>query len=134
MWLPLANMTSSWQAITDRIRSIAASSAADYLPPDSDPTIIEGYKAQLRAIADYLAHPHAPSMETAFGSGTILKIFIMKPLSRGTVRINPSAPLDMPVLDTRLASNPVDMDMSVAHLRWFRSTFLQTRVMRDLGA
>lgn len=51
--------------------------------------------------------------ESAFGGGAGLGVALQKPFSRGTIRINSTDPFANPVVDYRVMSNPVDMDIFV---------------------
>ncbi|KAK0614950.1 hypothetical protein B0T17DRAFT_646176 [Bombardia bombarda] len=54
-----------WNSLGDTVEAL-------YLPPEygSDPSLIAGYRDQLQALADLLANPRAPSIESAFATGT----------------------------------------------------------------
>lgn len=136
IWVPLANLTSNAAAILAQIGALAedsTSSSALHLPDeyDSDPTLIAGYRAQLSAIASLLTQ--TPSLEAAFTTGNTTAFSTLHPLSRGTVRLNLSNPLEQPIVNYRSASNPIDLTLHLAHLKYLRRT-VQTRAMRALGA
>ncbi|KAF1833386.1 GMC oxidoreductase-like protein [Decorospora gaudefroyi] len=134
IYVSLPNMTADYMAIIDKMRTMAADdSAGTYLPADSDPTLIAGYKRQLSVLADFLSNPQAPSLEVPFATGTGFVNINLHPLSRGTVRINPSNHLAQPILDYRTGSNPIDFDVYLAHLRYLRRTFT-TPTMQKYGA
>jgi choline dehydrogenase-like flavoprotein len=138
IWVSLPNMTADYSPILDQIRALAASttnSASLHLPAAyaSDPTLTAGYRAQLLALADLLANPHSPSLESAFATGTSAAAVLLHPLSRGTVRLNLTHPLDVPILDYRSVSNPIDMALHLVHLRYLRR-MVQTDTLRGLGA
>lgn len=140
MFVPLANMTVDYSSIVAKIRNLATSSnssvAAAHLPAEyrSDQRMVAGYQRQLSVIADLLGNPHVPSLETGFSSGTSLSSVLLHPLSRGTIRIDPRDPVGLqPVADYRTASNPIDMDLHLAHVAYLRRT-LDTPTMRQLGA
>ncbi|KAF1828218.1 hypothetical protein BDW02DRAFT_635312 [Decorospora gaudefroyi] len=134
IYVSLPNMTADYMAIIDKMRTMAADdSAASYLPADSDLTLIAGYKRQLSVLADFLSNPQAPSLEVPFATGTGFVNINLHPLSRGTVRINPSNHLAQPILDYRTGSNPIDFDVYLAHLRYLRRTFT-TPTMQKYGA
>lgn len=136
IYVSLPNVTSDSSAIVSHIRAMVSDgTAASYLPPDiaSDPRMAAGYDRQLTAIADLLSNPDAPSLESAFTTGTSINALTLHTLSRGTIRLNLTHPLEQPILDYRAGSNPVDMEVHLAHLRYLRRT-LDTPVMRSLGA
>ncbi|GAB1309877.1 Glucose-methanol-choline oxidoreductase N-terminal domain-containing protein [Madurella fahalii] len=141
IYVSLPHVTSEYQAIVKRIRRMAYNgSAGSYLPDDvrSVPAIIAGYKQQLLALADLLENPESPSLETPWatteapGFSTAWS-FLLHPLSRGTVRLDPADHLAQPILDYRAGSNPVDMDIHLAQVRYLRRIF-DTPTMSGYGA
>jgi hypothetical protein len=129
-----------YTTIVSDIRAMVANgSAASFLPADlrGDRAMAAGYDAQLLAIANLLANPAAPSLETPWATTEVPYAtawsFLLHPLSRGTVRLNLSDPLAQPVLDYRAGSNPVDMAVHLAQVRFLRG-LLGTPTMRALGA
>ncbi|KAK4209133.1 GMC oxidoreductase [Rhypophila decipiens] len=140
IWVPLANITANYTFILDKIndlvslgdklstkpdpKTLESLTAALHLPPSyaSSSTLLKGYLAQLSSISSLLANPKSPSLESAFTTGTTLTAVLNHPLSRGTVRLNPSSPLDLPILDYRSASNPIDLDMHLLHTQYLRRT------------
>ncbi|KAK3360645.1 hypothetical protein B0T25DRAFT_602439, partial [Lasiosphaeria hispida] len=137
IWISLSNMTTNYSTILTRIHKLAAETLSKelHLPADyeSHATLAAGYQVQLVAIANLLANPHAPSLESAFSTGTSVASVLLHPLSRGTVRLNMTNPLQPPVLDYRSASNPIDFDLHLIHLRYLRR-MLQTDTLQALTA
>ncbi|KAL2167799.1 hypothetical protein VTG60DRAFT_811 [Thermothelomyces hinnuleus] len=136
-WVPLPNITVDYPVIANQIRALANSSDPSELrlPPayDGDESLVEGYRAQIRQLADLYANPRSPSLESAVSTGNTAPAVLLHPLSRGTARLNLTHPFEPPVLDNRSASNPVDLAAHVAHTRYIRRT-AGTRVLRELGA
>ncbi|KAF2175443.1 GMC oxidoreductase [Zopfia rhizophila CBS 207.26] len=135
IYISLPNITIDYMKIINRIyRMVDDGSAASYLPADynSDPTLIAGYKHQLSIIADLLKNPKAPSIESPFATGTSVRAFLLHPLSRGTVRLNLENHLLQPILDYRTASNPVDFDIHLAHVKYLRR-MIGTDTMQKYG-
>ncbi|KAF2998793.1 hypothetical protein E8E13_000420 [Curvularia kusanoi] len=136
VFLSLPNVTSEYSRIAEDIRSsVANGTAHSYLPDDSesDTALLRGYNQQLSALADLYANPKAPSIEVPWSTGTTLPAFLLHPLSRGTVRINQSDHLAPPILDYRAGTNPVDLDIHLAHLKFLRRS-LSTPAMQRYGA
>ncbi|KAK4129027.1 GMC oxidoreductase [Parathielavia appendiculata] len=137
IWVPLPNITATYSTIIDSIRRLANAThpASLHLPPsyNSEPTLIAGYRAQLLALADLLANPRSPSLESTFATGTSAGAVLLHPLSRGTVRLNLTSPFDPPVLDYRSASNPIDLSLHLAHTRYLRR-MMHTDTFKALGA
>ncbi|KAK0728889.1 hypothetical protein B0T26DRAFT_639795 [Lasiosphaeria miniovina] len=137
VFVPLSNITADYQTIVSRINAMVADgSAASYLPADyrDEPTMVAGYKKQLEVIANQIfANPHAPSIETPFATGNSFRAINLHPLSRGTVRLNISSPLQTPVVHYGTGSNPVDFDVYLAHTKYIRR-MIDTEAMRKYGA
>lgn len=117
-------------------RSIRDGSAAATLPADygDDPALVAGYEHQLEVMAArFLGDPAAPSLESTFASGTSVRLIHLHPLSRGTVRLNATHPLELPLADYRSGSNPFDFDVYVDHLRYLRR-MVATPAMQRYGA
>ncbi len=136
IFIPLPNITADYGKIVKSIhKMVADDSAASYLPPDykSDPTMIAGYKHQLSIIAKFLANPKAPSLESAFTTGGSVRAVLLHPLSRGTVRLDLDDHLQQPILDYRTASNPIDFDINLVHIKYLRK-MIDTPAMQQYGA
>lgn len=140
IYIPLANMTPDFTSIIatakQQLSKPPSANVALYLPPDvrTSPAMMAGYQHQLALLLALHSNPSAPSLEVPFGGGaTSLSTVNLHPLSRGTVRLNRTRPLEQPVLDYRAGSNPVDLAVGVAHLRYLRR-LLGTPALRALGA
>ncbi|KAK4450532.1 GMC oxidoreductase [Podospora aff. communis PSN243] len=122
--------------LTSRIhRSIHDRSALLSLPPDysNDPALSAGYTHQLTLLASLLSDPHAPSLESTWATGNSTRAINLHPLSRGTVRLNLTHPLELPVVDYRTASNPLDFTLYIDHIRYLRK-MISTKAMQAYGA
>ncbi|KAL8892169.1 MAG: hypothetical protein Q9215_000926 [Flavoplaca cf. flavocitrina] len=116
-FLSLRRLTNEYQKI---IASAKKTDLAKALPAGIDRTILEGYKAQQAAIlADY-GSPDTGVHELAFAGGETVALVVLKPLSRGSILINSSNPLDDPVFDYGTFQHPVDMQVAIAMYKKFR--------------
>ena len=70
--------------------------------------------------AEYLARDDAAAFEFTFAEGPIGSAAIMRPLSRGTININPAGPALGPLVDWRTFSNPLDIKFAVQVVRFSR--------------
>ena len=135
LFLPLATMAG--RRDTEAIAAMIRASADDlsHLPADyrSDAAMAAGYRRQLAVLADLYANPRAPSTEVPWATGTAARVVLLHPLSRGTVRLNATHPLEQPVLDYRAGSHAVDYAVHRAHVRYLRRVF-QTATMARWGA
>jgi len=125
---------STLQSILSSFQSQLAT-APTHLPASyhGNPELTAGYRRQLSALASFYAQPKAPSVEIPFATGTSLRLIMLHPLSRGTVRLNATHPLEQPVVDYRTGSNSLDFQLHLAHLKWMRGVW-NTPTMKGLGA
>jgi choline dehydrogenase len=134
LYISLPNITASYIDIVNKMRdTIEDGSSSSYLPANSDPTLIAGYKRQLSVLAAFYSNPEAPSVEVPFATGTAMRPIILHPLSRGTVHLNLTDHLAQPLLDYRAGTNPIDFDINIAHLRWLRKV-IDTPTLQKYGA
>lgn len=134
IYVSLPNVTPDHEAIVSAIRAqVSNGTAASHLPHDVPASVAEGYAAQLSLLADSLSNPQHPVLEAPWMGTVPATGFLLKPLSRGSVRINASNPDAEPVIDYRTASNPVDMDIMASYIPFFRQYF-STPTMTALGA
>jgi len=122
-YVSLPKITSEYKKIVAKIRKqISDRSALQYLPAGASETVQKGYLAQLEVIAQALENPEHPILEAPFASspGTA---FLLKPLSRGTVLLNPEDHDATPIVNYRTAANPIDIDIMVTYFDYFRRLY-----------
>ncbi|KXH32733.1 hypothetical protein CSIM01_04226 [Colletotrichum simmondsii] len=108
---PLANTTSSWR---DILATAKSHDPIEYLAPGTPASVQEGYKKQREIVLDQLAGQDVPLGMVHWGTGNSITLYFLRALSRGSVKINSTDPLQQPVIDFRTASDPVDFDLAVA--------------------
>ncbi|KAI1428598.1 hypothetical protein F5Y12DRAFT_730759 [Xylaria sp. FL1777] len=117
----------SLQLATENYSAIAAEARsrdpAASLPSDVDPTVLEGYKKQRELLIQQFEGQDAAVGTLHWGTSSSSLIYHLKPLSRGTVKINSTDPLANPVLDYRTATDPIDLAVYVALFRRNRELF-----------
>ncbi|KAJ8133259.1 hypothetical protein O1611_g363 [Lasiodiplodia mahajangana] len=109
--LSLQLTTNNYSAIAAEARS---RDPAASLPSDVDPTVLEGYRKQRELLIQQFEGQEAAIGTLHWGTSSSSLIYHLKPLSRGTVRINSTDPLVNPVLDYRTATDPTDLAVYVA--------------------
>ena len=133
IYVSLPNVTSDYEDIVAAIRAqVEDGTALSYLPDDVPAAVADGYLAQLSLLADSHANPRHPILESPWMSTAPGNGFLLKPLSRGSVRLNASDHDAEPVIDYRTAENPIDMDVMAAFTPFFRRYF-ETEIMQGLG-
>jgi len=130
-WLPFPVISPRWAEVA---ANLTAQNHAAYLPPNTDPTVAAGYKAQMLAYATALR-----SNGTAFynsvttGAGNSGILVMLHPLSRGTVNINPANPNAEPLVDYRALSNPLDATVMMDLIRFNRRVVFNTTTNSQYG-
>ncbi|KAK2738514.1 GMC oxidoreductase [Colletotrichum kahawae] len=131
-YVSLQNVTARWQNLVADIHAqIADRSALQYLPATADKTVQEGYLAQLQAIAEALEHPEHPILEMPFHAAPSMA-FLLKPLSRGSVVLDPADHDATPIVNYATGTNPVDLDIMTSYIDYFRR-FYAVDTWKDLG-
>ena len=115
--VPLPTLTDNYQTIINKAQ---AQSAAQYLPSSYTPENIAGYLKQRDILLASFARKNNGVVEIPFSGGASTSLVLEKPLSRGTVSLNPSDKYAEPVIDYNTNVNPVDMDIMVAMIKFGR--------------
>ena len=132
VYLSLQNLTSSHKEIVASIREqISSGKAISFLPPTADETVAKGYLAQLEVLANSFENPAQPVFEAPFQGPSGLG-FLLKPLSRGSVLLDPNDVEGEPVITYGTFENPVDLDIVASFVPLFRKLF-STPSMQRLG-
>ncbi|KAH7360400.1 GMC oxidoreductase-like protein [Rhexocercosporidium sp. MPI-PUGE-AT-0058] len=109
---------------------------ASALPPNTDRTIIAGYRAQLKLMASAARSKNTAWLQMGLGGNPFgfadQWVFNIHPLSRGTVHLNASDPNGEPLVDYRMLSNPVDLHVAVALFKGTRTYFNSQGAMKRL--
>ncbi|OCL11630.1 GMC oxidoreductase [Glonium stellatum] len=128
-FLPLQTISTEFENIASQLR---AQDPAAYLPESSDKTVINGYKAQRDIIAKSYESKGSAVFEFVTAGKEAVNLAFVKPISRGTIRINPTNISAEPVVNWRSASNPIDLDIEVEMIRYARK-YMDTPTMAQLG-
>ncbi|KAL2270795.1 hypothetical protein VTJ83DRAFT_166 [Remersonia thermophila] len=101
----------------------AAQDIASYLPPDTHPTVIRGQRKIQSVFAREMRKPDVSFLNYIVSGVPSAQPIGFHIASRGTVSINATDPESHPVVDYRALSNPLDIDLMVAYLRFLRWHF-----------
>lgn len=85
---------------------------------------MEGYANQIDSMKDLLSSPEAAVFEYPIGSRALMAF--LKPLSRGTVNIDPSNPLAKPLVNYRTFTHPLDLRLFINGIKMFRRLYSTT--------
>lgn len=104
--------------------SLQGQDALEFLPSEysESPELLRGFLAQRAILANHLTRADAGAIEVPMGGSPGGAVALQKPLSRGTVTISSKTydPDEWPVIDFGTLQNPVDVDILVAGVKWFR--------------
>ena len=127
----------SLASVSDKVQQIIGMTKRqdplDYLPQYLDPTLIAGFKEQVKSLVDRLGTNATAAYEIINNNAGSLTISIMHPLSRGTCHIASAKPFDQPSIDPRWLSNPTDRQIMIEALK-FNREILASPYMVDLRA
>ncbi|KEZ42395.1 Glucose oxidase [Scedosporium apiospermum] len=94
--------------------------AAEFLPKGTDCTIVAGYKQQKKIYARAMRDNTISFLECMLGGSPSCSPQNVHPVSRGTVTLNTTDPESEVIVDYRAASNPIDIDIMVEAIKFFR--------------
>lgn len=120
MFLPLQTIDSNYEVL---IAKLLAQDSLAYLPLGYDSSLKQGYAAQKKLLLDSYASISSAMLEVFFNGDPTVVTVLQKPMSRGSVYINISDPFGDPVIDPRVFSNPVDMEIAVSMFKYTRKWF-----------
>ncbi|KAK7754952.1 hypothetical protein SLS62_003036 [Diatrype stigma] len=119
VFLPLSQLLPSSEVFIGKMKQ---QKAPDYLPSIyNDKNLLRGFEAQ----RDILIN-HFSSMDSAVAEFPIppasppTVVVIEKPLSRGTVTLDPLNPRGQPIVQYNTLMNPVDQELLLAMIRYLR--------------
>jgi choline dehydrogenase-like flavoprotein len=114
------------------VKEIANQKPGAYFPADTPKELIAGYQKQKEILlASFTSKTNAWLEHTVSGKGWGMCI-LLKPFSRGSIKINPADPLGDPIFDYRLWSNPLDKKMHIRMQTYIRKHFLESPAFKDL--
>ncbi|KAG4441851.1 hypothetical protein IFR05_002652 [Cadophora sp. M221] len=120
VFLPLPTIDANYETL---ISKLAAQDSIALLPPTYDTTLKAGYALQKTLLLASLASKKSAILEVFFNGDPSTVIVLQKPLSRGTVSINTTSPFSNPVIDPRVFTNPIDLEMDISMVKYVRKWF-----------
>ncbi|KAH6645999.1 hypothetical protein BKA67DRAFT_540992 [Truncatella angustata] len=127
VFLPLQNFTQKWDAIS---ASAAAQNAAAYLPNNTTPEVLEGYKQQHDVLDTKLSTTNSAILELIWADGAVV-LGLEHPYSRGSVQAASASVFDAPLADPGFLSNPLDVQILVEAVKYVR-TLAQAKALAFL--
>lgn len=116
----------SLQTVTDKYESIVSSirsqNARSYLPSVyADSKLLAGFNKQRDIIANLHSRADAAVAEFPMVAFGLAIGALQRPLSRGTITLNPSNKYGAPMVQWNTFQNPIDRQILVEMVRWLRT-------------
>ncbi len=128
-FLPLPRVTSAYKSLISAAKS---KSPWQVYGNDLSVSVLKGYLAQRKILLRMFASSETPVAETAFNGAAVMPTVLLKPLSRGSIKIISSDVLVAPVVDFAAFADSTDLDLLVAHFRLNRE-LVASAPMQELG-
>ncbi|KAK4692784.1 hypothetical protein P7C71_g4486, partial [Lecanoromycetidae sp. Uapishka_2] len=117
------------------VQSMQTDDHIQFLPPiyEADTTLSSGYHKQLSILAEAYASNRSTIMGTPIAGDSFSLLILQKPLSRGTITLDPSNPIDGdPLVDYGTLINPLDVGVMTAMMQFTRKWY-RTDAMKRLS-
>ncbi|KAF2106847.1 choline dehydrogenase-like protein [Lophiotrema nucula] len=109
MGLPLKNYTNDYASVISLAQS---QDPAQLLGGNPDPTVLSGYKKQRKIIIDNINE--IPVGDISWNTGPATSIYMVRPLSRGSIKANSTDILVDPLIDFGAITDPTDLETLLA--------------------
>jgi choline dehydrogenase-like flavoprotein len=118
-FLPLQNVTSNWKSIVSTIKGQKTST---YLPAayKNNANLLRGFEAAKQITAELLSSTKAAAVEFPMNAFGLSIAAVQRPLSRGSVTIDPKNPKGNPIIQFNTFQNPADRTMMLEAVKWVR--------------
>ncbi|KAF3040455.1 hypothetical protein E8E12_002513 [Didymella heteroderae] len=125
----------SLQTVTDKYESIVSSiksqNARSYLPAVyADSKLLAGFTKQRDIIANLHSRADAAVAEFPMVAFGLAIGALQRPLSRGTITLNPAKKYGAPIVQWNTFQNPIDRAIIVEMVRWLRQHWARAELKR----
>ncbi|KAK6083735.1 GMC oxidoreductase [Seiridium cupressi] len=129
IFLPLSSVLDTYQ---DVVENITSQYALDFLPAtySQNSPLLKGFEAQKKILNDVIIKNQPSCCEFIPSIVGGAAISLQKPLSRGTITLDPSDPDAPPVIRYNTIMNPVDAAIIVAMVRFEREYWASPELAR----
>jgi choline dehydrogenase-like flavoprotein len=118
-FLSLQTITNKW---SDIVQTVKSQNVRSYLPSVyDDSSLLRGFQKQRDIIASLHSSPDAAVAEFPMVPMGLAINALQRPLSRGTITIDPKNKYGSPVVQFNSLQNPVDRQILVEMIRWTRN-------------
>ncbi|CAG8949786.1 hypothetical protein HYFRA_00004109 [Hymenoscyphus fraxineus] len=126
-FLPLEQVTPAFTTIQTAAQG---QDVTKFLPANTPPEVVAGYKAEHKVLTDFLSSPASAYVEFIWADG-VLNLGLIQPFSRGFVAITSADPFVFPSADVGFLTNPADVSILVESVKYVRK-FMGTKAITPL--
>ena len=130
LFLPASSFCTSPPELSHDVNQ--QSNYLEYLPNhySNDSTLTAGYVSQLSLLSKAFLSNHSAVVGSPVAGDAFSLLILQKPLSRGTITVDPSDPMNAdPLVDYGTFTNPIDMRVMIEMFdftrKWYRTTAMQ---------
>ncbi|KAF2017824.1 GMC oxidoreductase [Aaosphaeria arxii CBS 175.79] len=109
--LPLSEWTSSVRSI---VSLASKQDPSKLLGGSPNAGVLAGYKKQRKLIIDNLSNDGEAVGDISWNTGPTTTLYMTRPLSRGSIKINSTSILTQPLIDFGAITDPTDLEMLLA--------------------
>ncbi|KAA8624046.1 hypothetical protein SMACR_07654 [Sordaria macrospora] len=133
--LPHLNTSAAASATAVKLLSQSSSETLSYLPPiySTTPSLLRGFTLQRSLLAKSYLSPNSSIVAHSMPGNGFMPAPLLKPLSRGTVTLDPSDPFGLPVVQYNTLQNPIDADNVLAIIRRAREFWRSPALVKRFG-
>lgn len=120
VFLPLPQILPSNESI---VREMKQQKATDYLPSiyKDNNTLLKGFEAQRKILISHFSSKESAVAELPIPPASPPTVVVIeKPLSRGTVALDPFNPWGQPIVQYNTLMNPIDQEVLLVLIRYLR--------------
>lgn len=115
------------------VKELLAQHPAGYLPTDLPRELVAGYAKQMEILLESFKSKTSAIFEHLFSGSARGTAILVKPFSRGFIKLNPADPLGEPIFDYRLLSNPIDLKLHIRMAQYLREHYATSPTLKPLS-
>jgi choline dehydrogenase-like flavoprotein len=125
--IPLKVLTPrTWE---DTVKAYENQNVSSYLPSSYTKEQIRGYKKQQALLAESFKHNDNAVIELPFNALSGFDLVLIKPVSRGTILLDPANKYAEPILNYHSFANPVDASNVLNSIKFMRRYHAESKTM-----
>jgi choline dehydrogenase-like flavoprotein len=113
----------------DSVKAFEKQNVSTYLPSSYTKEQIQGYQKQRKLLAESLRQKDNAVIELPFNALSSFPLVLIKPLSRGTILLDPANKYAEPILDYHSFANPLDALNMLDSFKFTRRYHAESKTM-----